>query len=112
MKTEIDFTIDKQDLQVLFLHTQDAYKGYTFERWEKEVKEAYSNYFHKRENPKTFFEWVNGLNHANTNRTAPTSFSLCSFKTRRAEKEVHQRTVSIPFNSRCKNGRWEMLNGL
>lgn len=60
MKNDIDFTIDETDLKVLFLHTKDAYPGFTFERWVNEVKDAYQNYFKNRFSPKTFSEWVNG----------------------------------------------------
>lgn len=56
----IDLSIDEEDLKVLFLHTKDAYKGYTFEQWCKEVKGNYVDYVGKRQNHKTFFEWVNG----------------------------------------------------
>lgn len=54
------FEIDQQDLQILFLKTKDAYKGYTFEKWVKEIKEVYSSFIKGKENPKTFSQWVNG----------------------------------------------------
>jgi len=65
--SNINFTIDQTDLKVLFLHTQDAYPGYTFERWTKEVEQSYIEY-HKRNSentekygaPKTFSQWING----------------------------------------------------
>lgn len=59
MKT-IDLTIDMQDLKILFLHTQHAYQGYTFDMFCEEVKGTYiNNYLPDRINPKTFSEWVN-----------------------------------------------------
>lgn len=56
----VDFTIDQEDLKVLFIHTRHAYKGYTFERWVEEVKESYASFIKGKENPKSFSQWING----------------------------------------------------
>lgn len=58
--TQIDFTIDQNDLKILFLHTRHAYSSITFEKWVIEVKSAYSSFIREKENPKTFSAWVNG----------------------------------------------------
>lgn len=60
MKATTDFTIDQDDLKVLFLHTKIAYNGYTFERWCDEIKESYTRFIKDKINPKTFSQWVNG----------------------------------------------------
>jgi len=59
MKT-IDFTIDEQDLEILFRHTRHAYKGLSYGRWLVEIKKSYSVYFEEREKSMTFSQWVNG----------------------------------------------------
>jgi len=56
----IDFTIDEQDLEILFLYTRSAYKGLSFKQWIEEVKKSYSVHFEEREKPMTFSQWVNG----------------------------------------------------
>lgn len=55
----IDFTIDQDDLKCLFIHTTNAYKGLYFNKWVEETKKAYSEYA-KRDDPKTFSQWING----------------------------------------------------
>lgn len=60
MKNKPDFTIDQQDLKILFVHTKEAYRGYTFERWCNEIKKAYISFIKYKVNPKTFSQWVNG----------------------------------------------------
>lgn len=56
----VDFTIDQTDLKVLYVKTKHAYGNISFEAWTEEVKKAYSNFASKRENPKSFSEWING----------------------------------------------------
>lgn len=63
----LNFTIDAQDLKVLYLHTRDAYKGMSFDKWVIEAKNAYKDYHNRNLNnlqkygaPKTFSQWVNG----------------------------------------------------
>ena len=55
-----DFTIDQEDLKILFLHVEEAYQGYTFEKFVFVTKQAYVIYAKSKENPKTFSQWVNG----------------------------------------------------
>ena len=59
-----DYTIDNEDLQVLFLHTRDAYQGYTFEQWKRECKKAYTEFAiaknNKGQDVPTYSQWVNG----------------------------------------------------
>ena len=60
MKTEVDFTIDRNDALILWGHSMQAYKGYTFERFFNEIKEVYVNkYIPNRISPMTFSQWVN-----------------------------------------------------
>lgn len=63
----IDFTIDQEDLNILYLHTRFAYGKVTLEQWTEQVKKAYVEYFERNTanvekygEPKTFFQWVNG----------------------------------------------------
>ena len=56
----IDFKIDLEDLQALYIHTRQAYGNMTFDSWLLECKKAYKQYLTNRENPKTFSQWVNG----------------------------------------------------
>lgn len=63
----LKFTIDVQDLKVLYLHTRDAYKGMSLDKWVIEVKDSYKDYHNRNLNnlqkygtPKTFSQWVNG----------------------------------------------------
>ena len=56
----IDFSIEVEDLKVLYVHTAQAYKNITFDKWVQECKNAYADYFRGRNNPKTFSQWVNG----------------------------------------------------
>ena len=63
---KIEPSISQQDLKILFVKVQHAYKGYTFEKFVTEAKQSYADY-HRRntENinkygkPKTFSQWVN-----------------------------------------------------
>ena len=63
---KIELPIIQEDLKILFVKVQYAYKGYTFEKFVTESKQSYADY-HKRntENinkygkPKTFSQWVN-----------------------------------------------------
>lgn len=59
MKT-VDFTIDKEDLKVLFVHTGFVYQKMNLEQFIKQVKKDYTSYLIDRENPKNFSQWVNG----------------------------------------------------
>jgi hypothetical protein len=62
------FEIDEQDLQILFLKTNNITLSKSgFEGFKQECHESYSNYFHRNLNnlekygqPKTFSQWVNG----------------------------------------------------
>lgn len=63
----LDFTIELEDLQILFVKTRHAYKNMSFEKWTEEAKKSYSEYHERNSNdlkkygqPKTFFQWVNG----------------------------------------------------
>ncbi|AGO49115.1 hypothetical protein Phi13:1_gp104 [Cellulophaga phage phi13:1] len=61
----IDFKIDIQDLQALFIATRDGYKrGVTFHNWTQNCEADYEQYFKRQvqlnEKPKTFSQWVNG----------------------------------------------------
>ena len=63
----LNFTIDAQDLKILYLHTRDAYKGMSFEKWVIQAKDYYKIYYNRNLNnlqkygtPKTFSQWVNG----------------------------------------------------
>lgn len=56
----VDFTIDKDDALILFGHSQQAYPGYTFDKFFNEIKKVYvNNYLKNIANPKTFSQWVN-----------------------------------------------------
>jgi hypothetical protein len=56
----IDFTIDHEDVLILWGHSQHCYPGYTFEKFRNEIKGVYvNNYLPNRENPLTFSQWVN-----------------------------------------------------
>lgn len=60
MKTEIDYTVDINDVLILWGHSMSAYDGYTFPQFFNEIKKAYANnYLPNRFKPKTFSEWVN-----------------------------------------------------
>ena len=52
--------VKKEDLQTLFLATKNAYKGYSFEKWEKEVKISYKEYCKSKSKPMSFSQWING----------------------------------------------------
>ena len=63
----LNFDIDIDDLKILFIHTRDAYKGMSFDKWVIEAKTAYKEYHARNTNdlqkygtPKTFSQWVNG----------------------------------------------------
>tara|TARA_R110000796_G_scaffold239857_1_gene360668 strand:- start:2 stop:193 length:192 start_codon:yes stop_codon:yes gene_type:complete len=56
----IDYTIDQEDLQALFINTRFAYGSMSFEEWTVECKEAYATFIGGRETPLTFSQWVNG----------------------------------------------------
>lgn len=64
---KIDFKIDKEDLQILFLKTREYCKNQSFEIWKQECEKSFSEY-HKRNSenlekygiPKTYSQWVNG----------------------------------------------------
>lgn len=50
-----------EDLQVLFLHTKEAYNSkITFEKWCEISEDAYLNFIKGKENTKTYSQWVNG----------------------------------------------------
>jgi len=63
----LDYTIDQDDLKVLFVHTREAYPRVGFNQWVEIAKADYARY-HKRNTdnperygtPKTFSQWVNG----------------------------------------------------
>ena len=57
--TTINFQIDKEDLQILYLHTKQAYGNIGFNVWVVECKKGYQEYLINRENPKSFTQWVN-----------------------------------------------------
>lgn len=57
---KIDFKIDKEDLQILFLKTREAYKNQSFEIWEQECEKSYEDYCKGKDNPKSYRQWVNG----------------------------------------------------
>ena len=67
MVKEIDFTIDQEDLQILYLHIRYSYKRMSFDKWVIEVKNVYKEYHDRNLNnlekygtPITFSQWVNG----------------------------------------------------
>ena len=67
MDTEIDFTIDQEDLQILYLLIRYSYKRMSFDKWVIEVKNVYKEYHDRNLNnlekygtPITFSRWVNG----------------------------------------------------
>ena len=57
--TAINFQIDQEDLQILYLHTREAYGNIVFNAWVIECEKGYKDYLIDRENPKTFSQWVN-----------------------------------------------------
>ena len=44
-----DLKIDQDDLVVLFHYTKFAFKGITFEKWCKDCKKSYLEYFNNKE---------------------------------------------------------------
>lgn len=63
----LNFEIDNDDLKILYLHTCNAYKGMSFEKWVINQKDAFKQYCNRNLNdlqkygtPKTFSQWVNG----------------------------------------------------
>jgi hypothetical protein len=64
----IDFTIDTQDLRILFLKTSStSFSKAGFENFVKECAISYTTYFNRNKNnikeyglPKTYANWVNG----------------------------------------------------
>lgn len=63
----MDLDIDTQDLQILYLHTKQAYNNCSFEVWCKHTAKAFTDYYkrnlanlEKFGKPKTYSEWVNG----------------------------------------------------
>ena len=63
----LNFEIDNNDLDILYLHTMDAYNGMSLDKWVIEIKIAYKEYYNRNLNnsqrygtPKTFSQWVNG----------------------------------------------------
>lgn len=56
----VDFSIDQEDLKVLYVKTKHAYGNLDFEKWVKQVKNAYSSFVKNKNNPKSFSDWVNG----------------------------------------------------
>lgn len=66
MDTEIDFSIDQDDLKILFLNTLHVYKEKSFDKWVIELKTSYKEYHNRNLNdlekygtPRTFSHWVN-----------------------------------------------------
>jgi len=61
--SNIDFTIESKDLEVLFLHTKGAYRNMSFENWKKESEKSYTSYFENKEIFKykkySYSQWVN-----------------------------------------------------
>jgi hypothetical protein len=64
---DFNFEIDNNDLDILYLHTKDAYKGISLDKWRIGVKNDYKEYYIRNLNnlqrygtPKTFSQWVNG----------------------------------------------------
>ena len=56
----INFQIDLESLQALYVHSRQAYGDIPFDSFVVECKKAYIEYLTNRENPKTFSQWVNG----------------------------------------------------
>ena len=46
---DIDFKVDKKELEILYAYTKGAYKGLTFEQWSKECEKSYMSYFNNKE---------------------------------------------------------------
>jgi len=61
--SNIDFTIESKDLEVLFLHTKVAHRNMSFENWKKESEKSYTIYFENKERFKykkySYSQWVN-----------------------------------------------------
>lgn len=65
---KLDFTIEEQDLRILFLKTQSTkFSADGFNDFINECKKAYSDYYNRNINnvskyglPKTYSQWVNG----------------------------------------------------
>tara|TARA_R110000787_G_scaffold203084_2_gene313614 strand:- start:1465 stop:1674 length:210 start_codon:yes stop_codon:yes gene_type:complete len=47
MKANLQIT--QEDLKVLFSHTQNAYKSFSFEQWKKECLKSYMSYFNNKD---------------------------------------------------------------
>lgn len=66
--SKIDFTIDEQDLRILFLKTQTTkFSKEGFKRFIEECEFGYVCYFNRNINnierygyPKTYSQWING----------------------------------------------------
>lgn len=65
---KIDFTIEEQDLRMLFLKTSTTtFSKQGFENFIKECESGYSDYYNRNMNnierygnPKTYSQWING----------------------------------------------------
>jgi hypothetical protein len=57
--TELNFSIEQDDLKALFVHTRVAYGNMTFGQWVEEVKSAYSIFATGKSDVRTFSQWVN-----------------------------------------------------
>jgi hypothetical protein len=63
----MDFTIDEQDLRILFLHTQSTkFSKDGFKKFILDCENSYSEYYKRNMNnvsryglPKTYSQWVN-----------------------------------------------------
>lgn len=58
--SNLDLTINQDDLKALYVHTRFAYGNLTFDQWAKEIKKAYIDFAKNQDNPKTYSQWVNG----------------------------------------------------
>ena len=54
------FSVDLKDIQTLYLHTKHAYKGLSFELWQKQTEKNYLSFIKGKENFKNFSQWING----------------------------------------------------
>ena len=57
----MNYEIDTQDLQILFLKVQFSIDNLSFDEWVKQVKKDYLHYIQDgRKNIKSFSKWING----------------------------------------------------
>jgi len=60
MKLPIDMKIESEDLKALFLAVRFSLKGQSLKNFCTDCEKSYKEYYKKRDNPKSYSQWING----------------------------------------------------